>query len=394
MRVGYMGTKKFLAPHVRTVIDECADGPVLDVFSGMGAVGETLANDRPLWVNDIQAFAAQAGTARFTSKYDAPTRRSAESGLVELFDANRARLNSRFARVVAREQDAFAAGSVAALRAVSGSASGAVTSIRPRRGYDLFTSLYGGTYFSVGQCIEIDSLRFAIDHYKSRRGQEDKRRWLLIALGIAMLRVATSTGHFAQYLEPKANNLRFICKQRRRSVAESFWSELENLRPVGSVEWRLTNRVFNSDALGLMRNMYLFGPRPSVVYADPPYTKDQYSRYYHLWETLVFYDYPTISGKGRYRAGRFRTAFAVKSEVLQAMRSLASLAALMQSDLVLSYPQRGLLSAVNCSIPELLKSHFKHVDCRVKIQHSHSTMGGSKGQVSNKVVETIYLARN
>src|SRR5690606_18929617 len=130
----------------------------------------------------------------------------------------------------------------------------------------------------------------------------------------------------------------------RRSVLDTFLRELDALEPVGSREWRETNRVFNADALDLMRRMYLFGPRPSIVYADPPYTKDQYSRYYHLWETLVLYDYPKITGKGRYREGRFQTEFAVKSKVVPAMNALAQLASMMHSDLVLSYPKYGLLS--------------------------------------------------
>ena len=30
--------------------------------------------------------------------------------------------------------------------------------------------------------------------------------------------------------------------------------------------------------------------RPAIIYADPPYTDDQYSRFYHLYETALLYD--------------------------------------------------------------------------------------------------------
>lgn len=393
MKLGYMGTKRFLAPHVFRVINECRGGPVLDAFSGMGAVGELLADSRPLWVNDIQVFAAQVGRARFKARFGPPTRKHVEDRITDAFLEHRRRLIGTFKSPLSREQEAFASGKMNDIRRLSEIVHSRSVQRRSST-HDLFARLYGGTYFSFSQCIEIDSIRFAIDQYCSRVGQEDSRRWMLIALGIAMLRVATSTGHFAQYLEPKNTNLHFFLRQRRRTVFDTFLGELEALEPVGSREWRETNRVFNSEALDLMRRMYLFGPRPSVVYADPPYTKDQYSRYYHLWETLVLYDYPRITGKGRYREGRFQTEFAIKSRVVAAMNALAQLAAMMRADLVLSYPKAGLLSRAERNVRDVLHAHFKHVESRLKLNHTHSTMGASKGNVANNVVEIIYLARN
>lgn len=36
-----------------------------------------------------------------------------------------------------------------------------------------------------------------------------------------------------------------------------------------------------------------------AVYLDAPYTRDEYSRYYHVLETLVRYGYPASIGRGR-----------------------------------------------------------------------------------------------
>ena len=54
--------------------------------------------------------------------------------------------------------------------------------------------------------------------------------------------------------------------------------------------------------------------RPAVVYADPPYTSDHYSRYCDLYETLILYDYPLSEATGRYRPDGFFSRFSIKKD--------------------------------------------------------------------------------
>ena len=51
--------------------------------------------------------------------------------------------------------------------------------------------------------------------------------------------------------------------------------------------------------------------KPRGVYIDPPYSRVQYSRYYHVFDTMLRYDYPICIGKGRYPpvATRFTSRF-------------------------------------------------------------------------------------
>jgi hypothetical protein len=62
-----MGTKKVLAPIVAAVVDDCRDGVLLDAFSGMCAVGQSVSAQRQVWNNDIQKFASAVARALFTS---------------------------------------------------------------------------------------------------------------------------------------------------------------------------------------------------------------------------------------------------------------------------------------------------------------------------------------
>jgi adenine-specific DNA methylase len=68
--------------------------------------------------------------------------------------------------------------------------------------------------------------------------------------------------------------------------------------------------------------------RSAVVYVDPPYRREEYSRYYHLLETLTDYSYPSVVGKGRVpdksRGERFRSEFSTRNKMKMA-QSLAVL---------------------------------------------------------------------
>ena len=85
--------------------------------------------------------------------------------------------------------------------------------------YRLFSITYSGSYLGLHQCIQIDSIRHAIDIlYHQEIVDENQRRWLCLALCQAMSKVATTTGHFAQYLRIKEKTCRRFVAQRRRSV--------------------------------------------------------------------------------------------------------------------------------------------------------------------------------
>lgn len=56
----------------------------------------------------------------------------------------------------------------------------------------------------------------------------------------------------------------------------------------------------------------------SLVYLDAPYKRNEYSRYYHVLETMVKYDYPSSENKGhissKSKGERFATEFFTKKQ--------------------------------------------------------------------------------
>ena len=134
--------------------------------------------------------------------------------------------------------------------------------------------------------------------------------------------------------------------------------------------------------------------KPSVVYADPPYTADHYSRYYHVLETLILYDFPEVVGKGLYRPDRHVSEFSVKSKVRSSFERLVNAVAQLDADVVISYPDRGLFEGASEIIPEILLNNYRYVSVPLKIDHVHSTMGASKGVQKAPVSEYVFVGRS
>jgi adenine-specific DNA-methyltransferase len=166
------------------------------------------------------------------------------------------------------------------------------------------------------------------------------------------------------------------------------------MAPVGTESWRRRNRVFNQDCLELIPQLVQQRADVSVIYADPPYTDDQYSRFYHVLETLCLYDYPQVAGAGLYRTDRFQTGFSQIAQAPGALQKLIDSSARTGADLVLSYPANGLASKAGADVRAMLRKRFRRVEVSKTVSHFHSTFGASKGAARSAATELVYLARS
>lgn len=301
LAVSYMGTKRHLANSVAELAVNCKEGALLDVFSGMCAVGQAVAPNRPIWSNDLQTFAVLVARCQFCHPGASPTADMAEEDLSRHFGRHLNTLLLENQQEVNTEKSAIERVCYGTLSKLFEDQIFVANRLHHGSGtnYRLFLQRYAGTYLGWQQCAEIDSLRYAIDQIVD----QPRKDWFLVALSGAMARCANTTGHFAQALYPKASNIRKIVGQRGRSIWTEFLYAVDRLEAIGSDDWRTKNRVFRSDAGKLLADLE-GTTEVGVVYADPPYTADQYSRYYHLYETLILYDYPSARGRGLYRDDR------------------------------------------------------------------------------------------
>lgn len=406
VQIRYMGAKHGLANVVADVIGEMRPGSCLDLFSGMCSVAGAISRrGREAWCNDIQNYASIVSNTLITASYDEVQKETLPNRLQTAFRRNRSSLETRFSKQLQSEKKAIQnktsdrylklsdawkhAGNSSRLASELLSLSNA-----SKFPFRLATLSYAYGYFGLQQSIDIDSLRYAID-FTLRRNllTLEEANLSLAALIQTASKIGSAPGHFAQYLEAKTTSAwENIRRQRRRIVWEVFLDAIYSIRPFGSSEWRVRNRVFREDALKLVGELSTGGQKPRIVYADPPYSEAQYSRYYHVLENLVNYNYPQISHKGRYFNERFSTPFSTASLVGSAFRSLVEQASCLRADLVISYPPNGFYLQRGGNLLSLLRDFYPRVDL-IEVDHVHSTLGGKHGRMSSNVKEVIWTAR-
>jgi adenine-specific DNA methylase len=201
---------------------------------------------------------------------------------------------------------------------------------------------YGGAYFGIGQAVEIDRIRNAIEN---ANGWE--RDVLLTALLSAASECAFSPGkHFAQpHRIREDKDLSFlrqrVLKDRAIDVRSLFEERLARILDVAAPA-RENHAATRATLAEVLQNP---GPTSDVqlIYADPPYTAQQYSRFYHVLETLTEYRVPRLlrrAGRvtaGLYPAERYLSPFCSKQKAPQAFRDLMFLSRMLGSHLLLSY---------------------------------------------------------
>lgn len=323
----YMGNKNRLLEEICPIIEaHCPPGgTVCDLMAGTCAVGYALKGPRRIFANDVQAYSYIVARALIENPGECISAASA----AELEAAYQAGLQTP----------------------------------------GFFTVNYADTYFSAAQCRALDSLRRAIEPLP-----EPRRSVYLAALLCAMGRCQSTTGHFAQFLpgaNPRVAALRAL----------DLWDVFISCCSLFSVVKAGVGLAFclPTDELLLRPEM----EQVDCFYLDPPYTTDQYSRFYHILETAVLMDQPALSGKGRYRNGRFRSDFCYKDRAEAAFTRVMARASSFGAPLVISYSRRAVLP------PErVMEIGRKFYRCSVlqELPYVHSTQGKGRVPVSEVIL--------
>ena len=184
--------------------------------------------------------------------------------------------------------------------------------------YSLITYYFANAYFGIRQAIELDSIRYAIDQVIAEYGDDEKSRDLQSLLLVGLLSVASTIssapGHFAQYKrEFSVRKSRRIWTKRREKMPWAMFFDrvryLINERPPLLIkacngEWQEALKTCISKSQNRTSKI-------TTVYADPPMSDFQYSRFYHVLNTICLYDYPKSLFKGLYRDDRFSSKFSL-----------------------------------------------------------------------------------
>lgn len=268
--------------------------------------------------------------------------------------------------------------------------------------YNLFTSYYSGSYFGIEQSIVIDSVRYAIDNFKIL----DIKPFLFTAMFYAMKEcVFSKDGHMAQPLDIVKNDKKLL-KVRKKNIYSIFKMKLSEFFSDDFQDSEHNNVVYNMSLKEILSKNSNFD-NVGVIYADPPYTDMQYSRYYHLLNTFVNYDFqkPTITSNGNFTKGLY-TENRFQSELSQRNKSLIGLTELMIFskkhciNLIISFaypknPETQKTDRYVMSIEDIVKnckqiSGSDNVEIAM-MDYDHSN---NRNSSSKKVIEYLVMCRN
>jgi len=415
--IKYMGSKReiidFVVKGVRSVLPD--GGTLLDVFAGTHSVGFALRESHRILGTDIQEYSTAIGKALLRGSDTLPSPDELWNRLEPHAKSNHAALTEYLGDLVARERELLSEGQptpeIMARYAEFQKAwphAGDLTEPNgdhpnclfrrwlaercrdnQRTPYVLFTAYFACAYFSIAQCMWVDSIRYAIE--KALKPNEHLYWIALAALMHACSYCTPGPGHFAQFraLNGSAGS-QDILRYRNRSIRTYFREKYAELRSVLTAPVH-ENQVWTADYREVLTRGVL--SQADAVYADPPYSFVHYSRFYHVLETLVRYDYPKSEHFGRYREDRHQSDFCIRTKVAGAFDDLVHPVSSAGLPLVISYSNTGMISLED--VVRVCERRYAPTGGSVEVWdqgYLHCTMG-RRGDKTRDVTEHLIICR-
>ena len=136
-----------------------------------------------------------------------------------------------------------------------------------------YSKNFGGKYFSFNDAARIGYIRDDIENLKKQDVINDKEyNMLLTSLIYSTDKISNTVGHYDAYF-------------KKKNIKDKFSFKL--ISPINMKDVV----IYKEDANTLAKLL-----DTDIVYIDPPYNSRQYSRFYHVLETIVKNDKPKLYG--------------------------------------------------------------------------------------------------
>ena len=364
--LNYLGSKlrllDFIEKNVRKVTPD--DAGVCDLFAGSGCVSYKLSKLFPVVACDIQHYSKVVCDALLQPC--TLTKDTAKAFLSEIKDIN-SKLYDAFAPLIELEADAIRNENLELLTDIVEHGSLEVYNLEKtdskiasiqnqvneklrKAGLlgkeSLISRYYGGVYFSYRQAVQIDVIMNAIRQYPNAI---DKNVLLAALLSTASDIACTVGKHFAQPIKARDSKGKIkklvynkAIKDKTVDVTTLFEEWLDKY--VSLPKGKYNNTILQGDYMECLKTL---PDNVRTVYADPPYTRDHYSRFYHVLETMALDDVPEISkvkihgsthvSNGIYRKDRHQSPFCIRSKAPKAFEEMFKVISASGRNLLLSY---------------------------------------------------------
>lgn len=368
----YLGCKATFTAAIKCAIAEVdpTGGRALDLFAGSGAVASSLATERDVTAVDVQEYSrvlcsaalrpAELSPDLIASTCDRvrevgrqavrcfePLVAFEAAAIIEAVKGNPEELIDLLESppLIAFMADGQRKQNSSLGSAIEETISRLKTAGLAKSEDTIVARSFGGVYFSFEQAVVLDAA-LSVAQRASGKLQDTLKA---VALSTASTLVNTVGKQFAQPIQPRSKSgvvkpglANSVHKDRSLDSLGTYRGWLEKYSELPHT--RGNHQAIRADYLDALRQ---YGSHCSVVYADPPYTRDHYSRFYHVLETMCLRDNPTTSlvvrngasslSRGVYRNDRHQSLFCIRSTAPGAFESLFSNARQLDLPLVLSY---------------------------------------------------------
>lgn len=142
-----------------------------------------------------------------------------------------------------------------------------------------YTAAFGGRFFSQNDATILGHIREDLSAQKAAQTLTRKEFFVLLAsLIYSADKIANTVGHYDAYRKGAELKNRF---------------KFELIKPIKTAA---KVEIFRADSNALARDFAQNGAQIDLAFIDPPYNSRQYSRFYHLLETLAKHDKPELFG--------------------------------------------------------------------------------------------------
>ena len=243
---------------------------------------------------------------------------------------------------------------------------------------------YGGHYFSPTQATSLDAM------IETLPSEQSTRDVCLAATIMTANRCAAAPGHTAQPFKATATAGRYLREAWRRDP-------LTIVRQAAEVLVAMCAHRRGDTKIGDANEIARDVKEDDLVFVDPPYSNVQYSRFYHVLETIARGDCGMVAGVGRYPPFTERPSsdYSRVRDSATAMADLLEILASTGASVVVTFPEQRCSNGLSgLRIEEMARQHFQVV--KRKIKSRFSTLGGNTRNRDARSIqnELILVMRN